>query len=620
MEITEIRRRLEQSPLQVAEHLLPHGNKVRDEWEVGSVNGEPGKSMKVRLSGDKAGVWYDFAAAEGGDLIDLWRITRNITLGAALKEIKLWLGVTDKTMPASPPKPFSRPKMAGGQLPRQTTAVGSYLTGERKLSGQAIRAYRVYERGREMIFPSFRGSDLIFAKTIKIDRDETGKKVSWVEANCEPCLFGWQAIPDNARKVTICEGEIDAMTLWDYGFPALSVPFGGGDKNKNRWIEFEFSNLDQFEVIYVAMDDDPVGHAAKLDIVDRLGRHRCRVVTLPHKDANECRQKGVTKEEIEACFADARSMDPEELLNAKRLLSEVVELFYPTGGKEVGLELPFSKVGADFVFRPGELTIWTGATGSGKSQLLGFSCVSGMFQGGKYCIASLEMSPKQTLKRMAKQISGLPCPSPGYLEAIHDWYADKLWLYQQVGKADAKTLIEVFDYARRRYGVNHFVVDSLMRMGVGAEDYQGQEQAVYALTTFAVSNSVHVHLVAHSRKKDWVAASAPVSSEDIKGASEIGSNAANIIHIGRDTKLEQQIGKAMFDEELTGIPGKAEELKSKPSVWLTVTKQRNGDWTGSVGLWFDKETYQYRTKSKQKPSRFVEYSGAITTPQKERAW
>ncbi|QBI77608.1 putative replication helicase, partial [Pseudomonas phage vB_Pae_CF67a] len=55
-----------------------------------------------------------------------------------------------------------------------------------------------------------------------------GKKKITTSSDTEPCLFGWQAIPDGIREVTITEGEIDAMTAWQYGRPALSVPFGGG--------------------------------------------------------------------------------------------------------------------------------------------------------------------------------------------------------------------------------------------------------------------------------------------------------------------------------------------------------------------------------------------------------
>ena len=64
------------------------------------------------------------------------------------------------------------------------------------------------------------------------------------------------------REVTITEGEIDALTAWDYGMPALSVPFGGGGGAKQRWIEAEYDRLCRFEVIYLALDMDREGNIA----------------------------------------------------------------------------------------------------------------------------------------------------------------------------------------------------------------------------------------------------------------------------------------------------------------------------------------------------------------------
>jgi twinkle protein len=62
-------------------------------------------------------------------------------------------------------------------------------------------------------------------------------------------LFGWQAIPDDARDVVICEGEIDALSWAAYGFPAMSVPYGGGGGDKQAWIESEYDRLERFERI-----------------------------------------------------------------------------------------------------------------------------------------------------------------------------------------------------------------------------------------------------------------------------------------------------------------------------------------------------------------------------------
>jgi hypothetical protein len=53
--------------------LLPNGRKEGTEWRVGSVAGEPGRSMGVHLAGAKAGIWCDWAGRsdDRGDALDL---------------------------------------------------------------------------------------------------------------------------------------------------------------------------------------------------------------------------------------------------------------------------------------------------------------------------------------------------------------------------------------------------------------------------------------------------------------------------------------------------------------------------------------------------------------------
>jgi hypothetical protein len=55
----------------LARELLPAGRRDGQEWRCGSVAGERGGSLGVRLTGQKAGVWQDFATGETGDALDL---------------------------------------------------------------------------------------------------------------------------------------------------------------------------------------------------------------------------------------------------------------------------------------------------------------------------------------------------------------------------------------------------------------------------------------------------------------------------------------------------------------------------------------------------------------------
>lgn len=60
------------SPETVLGREFPNGRRHGNEFCMGSINGEEGLSLKVCLSGSKAGVWKDFATGQkGGDIISL---------------------------------------------------------------------------------------------------------------------------------------------------------------------------------------------------------------------------------------------------------------------------------------------------------------------------------------------------------------------------------------------------------------------------------------------------------------------------------------------------------------------------------------------------------------------
>jgi len=593
MEISEIASKLAAQAESVARHLLPGGKMDGREWVVGSTGGESGKSCKVCTVGNKAGVWADFATGEGGDLIDLWRLTRGLSVHEALQEIKTYLGVFDPaSVPKRQTKTYRKPQRPPGvQKPKNATR--HYLE-KRKLTAKSIDAYKVgfvdQHNGQEgpwIVFPFRRDGDLLFIKYLHLDRPD-GKKTIRAEKDCQPVLFGWEAIPDNVRQVAICEGELDAMSLFEYGLPALSVPFGGGKGAKQQWIEQEFEYLDRFAEIYLCMDNDEEGHLAVKEIVARLGAHRCRVVKLPRKDANQCLMDGVTPEEVLECFQKAESMDPEELRKPKTYEKEVMERFYPTGGKKPGFDLPWDKVPIRLL--NGELSIWTGINGHGKSVLLGQVMRAAGDQRHKGVIASFEMAPARTIERMIRQGAGSAQPERHIIgdELLH--INRTMWIFDLVGTAKKERLLEVFRYARQRYGVTQFVIDSLMKCGINEDDYNGQKAFVDTLCDFAKRADVHIHLVAHSRKgSDELD---PPNKMDVKGTGALTDLADNLFCVYRNKRKEKELAEA---EDGQAIGRSVAEVRREYDAYLICNKSREygGDAEGSYGLYFDKGSMVY---------------------------
>ena len=69
----------------------------------------------------------------------------------------------------------------------------------------------------------------------------------------------------------------------------------------------------------------------------------------------------------------------------------------------------------------------------------------------------------------------------------NEWFSDRLWVFKLTGTAKAGRLLEIFAYARRRYGIDLFVIDNLAKCGLDEEDYAGQKDFIDALCDFKMS-------------------------------------------------------------------------------------------------------------------------------------
>jgi twinkle protein len=254
--------------------------------------------------------------------------------------------------------------------------------------------------------------------------------------------------------------------------------------------------------------------------------------------------------------------------------------------------MPWRKTHALVQFRPGEVTVWGGANGNGKSLVSGQVALSLCAQGERVAVASFEMKPYKTLERMGRQWSNYNPEDPAFrgsreaqeqlLEVygqFRDWTDDKLWLYDQQGTVTASQVCAVARYCAKELKVSHFFIDSLMKCVAGEDDYNGQKQFVDDLTSIARDNGIHIHLVHHIKKpanEDY-----KPNKYDYKGSGAITDQVDNVISVWRNKAKERarEAGKQVNDGE--------------PDALLICDKQRNGEWEGLIGLWFDRNSQQF---------------------------
>ena len=584
-DIKQISEMLAKRAQDVCEWILPNGKRKAQEWCVGSVSGDAGDSLRVNVGG-KAGVWKDFADnGKGGDLIDLIIAVHGCSKAEAVRAAKDFLGIRDhKPQFVTKPRNYVRPARPK-HVKNPTSAMLEYFAG-RGITPPTVEAYKIGEvnhrqHGATIVFPYLHGDVLKFLKF----RPISNKHAMFTSAESEPILFGWQVQPRDARTIVITEGEIDAMTFYEQGIVALSVPRGGGEGEKqDGWIAAEWDNLELFDAIYLAMDADEQGVAARDKIIERLGRERCYVIDFsPYKDANEAHLAGAKLQD----FIDkARTHDPAELRCAAEYLDELAD-YFDHGEIIEGDKLPWPGTHNTLRLRLHESSVWAGINGHGKSQILGhIMCHSVAANAQAWCVASMEFRPKRFLSRIARQIVGVVRPTrPQIYGEVSDLLRN-VFIFDVQGTAKGESILKVFEYAARRYGCTHFLVDSLAKCGFAEDDYAGQKKFVDTLAEFALKAGVHVHIVAHARKSE--SEDKMPDKFDIKGTGAIADMVDNVFIVWRNKPKERVLA------ESNGVKTNAVIQAEKDfDCALLCCKQRNGDWEGKVGLFFDRQSLRY---------------------------
>lgn len=263
--------------------------------------------------------------------------------------------------------------------------------------------------------------------------------------------------------------------------------------------------------------------------------------------------------------------------------------------------MPWGSTADTFAFRPAEVTVWAGANGGGKSMMTGQVALGLVKAGQRVMIASFEMKPKVSVKRMIRQFAGKSMESMNYQTSPdaqkRDAYArfklfagDKLWFYDQQGTVNSKQMAAVCRYAAVEMNMNHIFIDSLMKCVSGEDDYNGQKAFIDELTAIARDHDIHIHLVHHIRK--LANDEARPSKFDLRGSSSITDQVDNVLILWRNKAKEHAIQQ-----------NKVIEL-NVPDAMLLCEKQRNGEAEEWYNFWYHGDSQQFLDRQNGMPMAF----------------
>lgn len=269
--------------------------------------------------------------------------------------------------------------------------------------------------------------------------------------------------------------------------------------------------------------------------------------------------------------------------------------------------LPWAKTMQNFEFRAGEVTVWAGQNGHGKSHVTAMVALSLMGQGERVCIANFEAKPLKTMRKMARMFSGVNLFSEEAMEEAqiahvqrhyraYGAWCKNLWLYDQTGTQRGAKVMGMARYCAKELGVSHIFIDNLAKCVKDEDDYNGQKAFVDECCSLAAEENTHIHILHHLKKPDRE--TDRPDKGHVKGSGAIVDQPDNLFLVWRN--------KAKEDERKTGGASKGDE----PDQIVYCKKQRNYEGVGegepTIGLWLHRDSGQFLGAAHESPMDFTQ--------------
>lgn len=233
---------------------------------------------------------------------------------------------------------------------------------DRNISLEAARAYNITQTDGKHIYPYYDNNGTHVANKV---RTVATKEFHSEGSMSQGTLFGQQMFGQAGKFITVCEGELDAVSAYQMmgsKWPVVSVRNGAQSAVKDCKAQLEW--LNKFENIVLCFDNDEHGQAAASAVAQLFEPNKCKVMKLRGKDANEYLKHGKAEDFIRL-FWEAQPYTPAGIVNLANY-----EGLYDNDDKE---SVPYPYEGLNdmlYGMRTGELITFTAGTGAGKSSIM----------------------------------------------------------------------------------------------------------------------------------------------------------------------------------------------------------------------------------------------------------
>lgn len=449
----------------------------------------------------------------------------------------------------------------------------------RRISGETAARFGIYtaKRDQDEVVADSRGNIVVFpflehGAVVNEKFRAPGKKF-WQRQGGRRTFWNSDALDDPALEnglmpLTITEGEIDALSAVECGFPlTVSVPDGApsvgehekpddlqplGDDASGKF-EFLWNNRDRLKKIkrfVIAVDNDRPGQRLAAELVRRLSASRCSFVEYPVgcKDLNDV----LCQHGPEGVTAVLNAAKPYPVRGLYRLSD------YPERGSAATVSTGWPLLDKHLLLFPGEFMVVTGIPSHGKSTwVLNLMCNAARLHGWRTALFSPEMPTVPYLRNKLRRIKGGEQPSAYAFIDEYFRFIDADPIGREDEDFDLDWIIDKATDAVLRDGIRCLVIDPwnevehAKRRDETMTDYIGR--SIRALKRFARLYDVAVIVIAHPTKdvgKDGK--SRPPTLYDIEGSAHWYNKCDHGVVIDRPSSLVDEavirVAKVRFDE------------------------------------------------------------------------
>ena len=385
----------------------------------------------------------------------------------------------------------------------------------------------------------------------------------------EGLLFGQNLFRNTGKYITICEGEVDAMSAYQMlGSKWSVVSIKSGAQSAVKDVKKNFEYLDSFENVVICFDNDEPGKLAAEKVAQLFSPRKAKIVPLVEKDANDYLQKNKIKDFVNAWW-NAKLYIPDGILSSSSMIASL-------GESDDMQSIPYPFGGLNRItdgMREGEMVVVTAETGVGKTSFLREICFN-LLKNTKENIGTLFLEETPKISSVGLTAMEADVPAHKFKKVLEPKDReefgrrilgdDRIYFYDSFGSMDIDNLLAKIRYYAKGLDCKFIILDHISIIVSdgrnGADERKILDEIATKLKTLTIELGICLLAVVHVNRQG-----------QIRGTAGIEQLANMVVGLKRDRLSEDDIERNTTDvvvwkNRWTGETGTACHLYYDPTT------------------------------------------------------